>query len=347
MLALAPDHTATTFFTFFTSLFISLICTPLARIIAIKFDILDHPSSSIKTHTHPVPYLGGTAIFFGFVSAMFILRFVTSFPSGTLRSLRGILSGAAIVFVLGLIDDLKPHGLHYRTKFFFQILAACTVTFFGIRIKFINPAWLAYTMTIIWIVGITNAFNLIDIMDGLASGIAGVATFAFVFIALPTEELFVNLAAAALGGAALGFLPFNISKRWRIFMGDGGSLLRGFVCSALALGTSYGKNTEIGVFAPLMILCLPIYDTLFVFAMRILRGSSPFLGSKDHFALRLELLGWPRPWIIVFAASFSMVLCFGAFLVTRIPAFEALIIYAATAVLLAFFTHVLLKVKIK
>jgi UDP-GlcNAc:undecaprenyl-phosphate GlcNAc-1-phosphate transferase len=180
----------------------------------------------------------------------------------------------------------------------------------------------------------------------MASGVAIVATLAFVFIALPTEELYVNLAAAALCGGALGFFPYNISKRWRIFMGDGGSLLLGFICSSLALGTSYGKDTEWGVFAPLMILCLPIYDTLLVFAKRILRGSSPFLGSKDHFALRLEMLGWRRPWILVFSIFLTMLLSFGAFLVTRVPSQTSFLIYAATFMLIALFTGFVNRAKI-
>src|SRR5262249_52823203 len=153
---------------------------------------------------------------------------------------------------------------------------------FGMRIRFINPDWLAAAITVVWIVGITNAFNLIDIMDGLASGTAIVATLAFLLIALPTEEIYVNVAAASICGAALGFFPYNISTRMRIFMGDCGSLLLGFVCSVLALGTSYSKTSQWAIFAPLLILCLPIFETGLLFLTRVQKGISPFLGSKDH-----------------------------------------------------------------
>jgi len=340
------DNLATAVLSFSSALILSLLLTPFVRSLAVRFNIYDHPTSAVKTHKTPVPYLGGVAIYIGFAVAMIFIRFFSSFPSGTLRSLRGILAGSTVMCLVGLIDDIKPDGLHYRTKFFFQIAAALMVIFFGVRIRFVNPPWLACALTVVWVVGLTNAFNLIDIMDGLASGVAIVATMAFFFIALPKEELYVNIASAALCGAALGFFPFNLSKPLRIFMGDGGSLFLGFVCSALAMGTSYGRQTEWGVFAPLMILCLPIFDTLFVFSMRILRGSSPFLGSKDHFALRMEILGWTRPLILIFSLGFTALLCLGAFGVTRVSTDGGLVIYGVTIVILLVFTSYLLKAKV-
>ncbi len=341
-----PESIPITIMAFSAALVLSLGLTPLARKIAVRFNIFDHPISSVKTHKIPVPYLGGVAICMSFALSMLLIRFFTSFPSGTLRSLRGILVGATLMCIVGLIDDVKPHGLHYRTKFVYQIGAALMVFMFGVKLQFINPSWLAGLLTVVWIVGLTNAFNLIDIMDGLASGVTIVATMAFLFIALPTEELYVNLASAALCGAAMGFFPYNISKSQRLFMGDSGSLFLGFVCSSLALGTSYGRQTEWGVFAPLMILCLPIYDTLFVFAMRILRGSSPFLGSKDHYALRMEILGWKRPMILAFSMAFTCLLCIGAFFVTRSSTQTSFLIYGSTALLLMLFTSYLIKAKI-
>ncbi|MCG3203911.1 MAG: putative undecaprenyl-phosphate N-acetylglucosaminyl 1-phosphate transferase [Elusimicrobia bacterium] len=328
------------------ALILGLLLTPMARWLAIRFNIFDHPHTAVKTHKTPIPYLGGLAIFLSFSISMIFIRLFTSFPSGTLRSLRGILIGGAIIVLLGVVDDIKHHGLHYRTKFIFQIATAFLVAYFGIRINFVNPSWLALILTLVWVVGITNAFNLIDIMDGLASGVAIVATLAFLFITLPTEELYVNLAAASLCGAALGFFPYNLSTKLKIFMGDSGSLFLGFVCGSLALGTSYGNQTELGVFAPLLILCLPIYDTLFVFAMRLKRGVSPFLGSKDHFALRLEMLGWSRHTVIIFSFIFTGFLSLGAFFITRTQTPVALAIYGTTIILLSLFTALILKAKI-
>src|SRR5262249_18518315 len=160
--------------------------------------------------------------------------------------------------------------------------------------KFVSPSWFADLLSMFWIVGIINAFNIIDIMDGLASGIGMIASLGFLFISLPSEEIYVNFTSAALAGALLGFIPFNLSKRWKIFMGDTGSLLVGFVLAALSLGTSYTRINNVGVFSPLLILGLPIYDTILVSYLRYMRGMSPFRGSRDHFALRLETFGFFR-----------------------------------------------------
>jgi UDP-GlcNAc:undecaprenyl-phosphate GlcNAc-1-phosphate transferase len=334
-------------FAFFSALIMSLILTPAARAAAIVLDILDHPSTKVKTHKEPVPYLGGVAIFIAFTFALLWVRVLTSFPTGTLRSLRGILIGGTFIFAVGLVDDIRHHGLHYRTKFFFQISAALVVMLFGIRIHFVQPFWVAMALTIIWIVGVTNAFNLTDIMDGLASGIAAVAALAFLFISLPTEEIYVNFAAAALAGAVLGFFPYNTSKKSRIFMGDCGSLFLGFVASSLALGTSYGGKTEIGVFAPLVILALPIYDTILVFYLRIRKGMSPFLGSKDHYPLRMEVLGWDRKKILRFAIFVSLGLGLSAYSIAHSSVIPVILIYGFVLVFFALFTAYVLKAKIQ
>ncbi|MBV9079686.1 MAG: undecaprenyl/decaprenyl-phosphate alpha-N-acetylglucosaminyl 1-phosphate transferase [Elusimicrobia bacterium] len=330
-------------FTFSSSLVLSLVLVPAARSAALVLDIFDRPISSVKTHKQPVPYLGGVAILVSFVFSLIWIRVLTSFPSGTLRSLRGILCGGALLSLLGLVDDVKHHGLHYWTKFGVQILAALMVLAFGVRIKFIQPSWFASVLTVIWIVGVTNAFNLIDIMDGLASGVGAVASAAFLFIALPTEDIYVNFAAAAMCGALLGFMPYNLSKRLRIFMGDSGSLLLGFVCSALAMGTSYSQTNRFAVFAPLLILAIPIFDTVFVSYCRIRRGISPFVGSKDHFPLRLEAMGWNRPMILAFTLTFASILCFAAFVATVLSKTGALAVFAGAGALLAIFTAYVLR----
>lgn len=336
------------FLAFVAALILSLVLTPAARSAAIVLDVFDHPVSSVKTHKKPVPYLGGVAIFLAFAFAILWIRILTSFPTGTLRSLRGLLLGAGNMFLLGLIDDIKKFGLHYRAKFFWQIAAALMVVLFGIEIKFIHPTWVGILLTVFWIVGITNAFNLIDIMDGLSSSIAAVAALSFLLIALPTEEIYVNFAAVSLCGAVLGFIPYNLSKSWRLFMGDSGSLFLGFVCGSLALGTSYGTKTDWGVFAPILILALPIYDTCLVFYLRIRRGMSPFLGSKDHFPLRLEMLGWSRPKILLFVICTSIGLSFAAFCATRTSSIQILgIIYGAVLVFFAGLTMYVLRARVQ
>jgi len=333
--------------TFLSSLILGVILTPAARSAAIVLDIIDVPLSSVKTHKEPVPYLGGVAIFLAFVMSLLWVRVLTSFPTGTLRSLRGILSGGCFILVVGLIDDVKYRGLHYRTKFLFQIAAAVMLMLFGIRIKFIQPPWIAGALTIVWVVGVTNAFNLIDIMDGLAASVAIVSSLAFLLISLPTEEIYVNFAAAALCGACLGFLPFNLSRQRKIFMGDAGSLFLGFIASALSLGTSYSGKTEVGVFAPLLILGIPLFDTILVFSLRIKRGLSPFLGSKDHFPLRMESLGWTRHAIVGFVVFLCLILCGLAYLLTTVNLIQALVIFSVAGVLFASLTIYIIRVKVK
>ena len=152
-------------------------------------------------------------------------------------------------------------------------------------------------------------------------------------IALPSEELYVNFASAALAGAVLGFLPWNLSRKRKIFMGDSGSLLIGFLLAGISLGTRYSEVNDAGVFAPLLILFVPAFDTFFVSLLRLNQGKSPFLGSKDHFALRLEKMGFSRGKVVLMAAAVAVFMNFCAFLVTQLPLKSAVAVYALVAVL--------------
>lgn len=333
--------------TFLLSLIISLIFTPLFRRIALKFDILDHPTNQVKTHNLPTPYLGGIPIWLGWAISLFIIRFFTHFPTGTLRNLRGILVGSIIILILGLIDDSKPSGIGFKRKFLVQFIAAIAVFMFDIRLHFVSPYLLALGLSLLWIVGITNAFNIIDIMDGLSSGIAFIASLAFLFIALPTEQIYVNFCAAALAGACLGFIPFNLSKRRKIFMGDTGSLVIGFILASLSMGTSYTEVNEIGLFAPIFILAIPLYDTGLVMYIRWLKGKSPFMGSKDHFALRLEEIGYNRKKILFITYIAGIILSFVAFLFTRLTFIWALLLFSIVAIIAVYITFWLGKIQIK
>ena len=142
-----------------------------------------------------------------------------------------------------------------------------------------------------------------------------------------SEAIYVNVASVALAGAALGFLPYNFSKKMKIFMGDSGSLLCGFTLALVAMGTKYSSVNPLGVYAPLFILAIPIYDTLFVSVMRLRRGHSPFIGSKDHFALRLEKIGFSRHWVVFLAATAALLFSVFAFLITQVPLIWGALIY--------------------
>jgi UDP-GlcNAc:undecaprenyl-phosphate GlcNAc-1-phosphate transferase len=318
---------------FALALAVSGVATPLFRRVAMTFGILDHPLSDVKTHKQPTPYLGGLAVALGMIAALAYARAGTQFPTGTLRSLRGMMLGGSLVLLLGLIDDVRLKGISYRFKFLGQIVAALCLVAFDIRIHFIHPGWVGNLLTVVWVVGITNAMNIIDIMDGLAAGIAVIAGLGFLFISLPSEQIYVNFAAAALAGGLLAFMPFNFSKKRKIFLGDTGSLFTGFVLAALSLGTSYTHVNNAGVFAPLLILGVPIYDTILVTVLRLQKGMSPFLGSLDHYALRLERNGMYREEVLVLSYALSMLLAFAAYEVTIVNFQYAMLIYLVVGTL--------------
>ena len=324
-----------------TAFLLTFLAAPVVRLMAIRWGVMDYPHSEVKTHKSPVPYLGGLAIYAGFAGALVLLRFATHFPSGTLRSLWGLLLGAAFLAGVGLVDDLKkPLGLSFQAKFFFQFIAAAILVLFDIRIRFVEPDWLAILLTLVWVTGISNAINLIDIMDGLASSQTLVASLGFLLISIPTEQIYVNVAASAMVGATLAFIPHNMSQKRKIFMGDMGSLMLGFLLAGLSLGTNYTRVSDIGVFAPLLILGLPVYDTCFVSFLRIKQGKSPFLGSKDHLALKLRSKGYSTEKVVLFFSLASVVLSAGAYLLTLTPFWISLFVVAA---LLLFGLYVMVK----
>lgn len=226
------------FIAFLLATTFSFLLAPVFRWIALRYNILDHPSSNIKTHQQSTPYLGGCAIALAFILSLTISRYLSDYPPGLLRPIQGIFFGGFLVFLLGLVDDIVLGGLSYKKKFLIQIAASSVLLFYGIHIQFAQPRWLAFILTVIWITGVMNAVNIIDIMDGLAAGTALIAALAFLFISLPTEQFYVNLTAGALAGACFGFLPYNFSKNQKMFMGDTGSLFIGFILGSLSLGTS-------------------------------------------------------------------------------------------------------------
>lgn len=281
--------------------FITAIALPLLRRVAHQF-FLDTPGG-LKTHSGAVPVLGGAGIFMGTLASLVLIRFTTAFPSGTLHNLRGIVIGGTLIFLLGLADDLKkPKGISIPVKLLVQAVAAGALIYYGVAIHVFTSPWLSWPLTFLWVVGLTNAFNLLDIMDGLCVSQAVVCTLGLAVIALPSEYIYVNFAALALLGACLAFWPFNHAKR-KIFLGDSGSTFLGFMIAALSIGTGYSERTNWGFLAPLFILAVPLFDTAFVVLARALKGKNPLKGSNDHIALRLKKLNWPLRRILLLSAG--------------------------------------------
>jgi UDP-GlcNAc:undecaprenyl-phosphate GlcNAc-1-phosphate transferase len=267
---------------FIVAVGLSVYLTSVIRQAALRFGIVDRPDGNLKNHDSPVPYLGGIAIYLSFLLA---LGFAFTFT----REVLGLLLAGTIVLLLGLIDDLgflKP-----VVKFGGQIIAVLVLVKSGIMIKLeFLPMWVSLPLTFLWLIGLCNAFNIIDIMDGLAAGVGLIACSFFVAVALLNGRITIAVMAVTLAGSLLGFLKYN-GPPARIYMGDTGSMFMGLIIGALAMIGSYTERNILGFWAPVVILGVPIFDTFLVMYLRWRKGLSLFLGSPDHYALRLKTMG--------------------------------------------------------
>lgn len=257
----------------------ALLFTPRVREAAVRFGIVDRPDGRLKTQREPVAYLGGLAVALGvMVSVGVTFRFE--------RDLLAMLLGASTVLVLGLVDDLG--SLSPRVKLAGQVLAALVLVKGGVRMDLVFlPDWVEYPLTVLWVVAVTNAFNLVDIMDGLSSGVGAVAALALGGIALANGFLSTGFLGFALAGALWGFRRYNVEPA-KIYLGDTGSLYTGFLLAALAVSNRYTGVHPVGALVPALILAVPLFDMLFVMYVRWRRGMPVMLGSPDHVALRLR-----------------------------------------------------------
>lgn len=314
---------------------------PLLRRVAARA-FLDEPGG-LKNHQGSVPVLGGCGVFLGMISGLVFIRLTTAFPSGTLHTLRGICLGGLLVFLLGLVDDLnKPKGVKIALKLLVQLAAVAALIYYGIVIRVFPSPWIAWPLTFLWVAGLTNAFNLLDIMDGLCVSQGVICTLGLAFIALPGEYVYVNFAALSLLGACLAFWPYNHVRK-KIFLGDSGSTFIGFMVASLSIGTGYSGHTDWGFLAPLFILAVPLFDTGFVSLARLLKGKNPLKGSPDHIALRLKKAGW-KPGAIVAAFAGAGLVCNAcAWGLTRADFFTVIGLFAAAGVAAVALTLYLLK----
>ena len=278
---------------FMVALSATLVATPLARRTALRLDIVDRPGGR-KAHHTPVPYLGGLAIYVGFM--LFLVAVVVlnrTDPRTPLVQALAILAGATLMVVLGLVDD--RFSLRPLLKLGGQLLSAAVLYAAGIHFSFNHFGYLDAPVSLLWVVGITNAFNLLDNMDGLSVGTAAIAcTYFFVLAVLePTKQYLVASMAAALAGACFGFLYYNFNPA-RIFMGDAGSLFLGFMLAVLGLKIKMNFFTNlhaVNFFVPIVVLGIPIFDTTLVTISRLRRRVPIVRGGHDHTSHRLILLG--------------------------------------------------------
>ncbi|HZR91669.1 MAG TPA: hypothetical protein VFA44_04585 [Gaiellaceae bacterium] len=257
-----------------------------------------------RWHLEETPILGGVGIFLGFAAA--VLLAVAAGAVGGSSELFGILGGAAIVFAAGLVDDLR--SLPPLAKLGAQVGGAAVVLASGLRVEIVSNGVLAAVLGALWLVGITNAFNLLDNMDGLAGSLAAVAATFFAIDALTLhEERILLVLSLSIGLAALGFLPFNLRPRQpaAIFMGDSGSQTLGFVLAALGLATSWkvAESTIATLLLPVLVLAVPILDTALVTAVRLVEGRPITQGGRDHASHRLVRGGLTEKSTVVLLAA--------------------------------------------
>ncbi len=275
---------------------VSYTLTPWARKLSQKYGMVALPNHR-KMHNEPVPYGGGIAIFLGFFAALFL--------SGLIEGkVIGFTLAALIIIFAGLYDDFKE--LRALPKFLLQSLAAIVIIKSGIVIDMsvllrghvAEFQYLSIPLTYLWIVGVTNAINLIDGLDGLAAGVTTISAFTLATVSWINGAHDVTVMALILGAASLGFLPHNF--RTQVFMGDTGSGFLGFSLAVLSILGSVKLAAAFSLFVPIMILAIPIFDTLFAIVRRLITKRPIYEGDKKHLHHRLLELGFSPLQTVIF-----------------------------------------------
>jgi UDP-GlcNAc:undecaprenyl-phosphate/decaprenyl-phosphate GlcNAc-1-phosphate transferase len=250
-----------------------------------------------KQHATPTSLMGGASIFLGYALVMLLGRDILHFS----YELKGVAYGGALIFIIGVLDDIW--GLTAKIRLLGQLLSVAILYKFGVWMSFLPDVWWGHAgeilITTLWVVGITNALNFLDGMDGLATGSAGINALFFGLVALQTEQPFVMLLSLAMAGSCLGFLPWNFRRHQpaRIFLGDGGSNFLGFTLAGVGIIGNWGSHSLVGLAVPILILGVPIFDTTLTTVVRIKRGQVRSFGEwlrftgRDHFHHRLSDLG--------------------------------------------------------
>ena len=272
---------------FLTALMLAIWGTPAARWVAPRLGFIDQPSAR-RVHQRPMPRLGGAAMYLAAIVALLIFgeRF-------NIYQAVGILLGATLVSFFGLWDDRR--SLSPGLKLLGQFAAASILLVTDVRVGVFSYAWLNAAITLAWVVGITNAMNLLDNMDGLSGGVGAVASAFFLLLAAMNGQYLVGALSAALLGACIGFLVYNLNPA-SIFMGDAGALFLGFMLAVVGIKLRFPENVDIVTWmVPVLILGVPIFDTTLVTISRLLRRVNPLTTpGKDHLSHRLVYMGFTQ-----------------------------------------------------
>ncbi len=302
-------------FTLVVAFLFSFAAVPLVRVLAFKIKAVDVPRDNRRMHTKPIPRMGGLAIYLGFLVAF--MCFAGTVDEKTV----GIVIGASLLVVLGILDDRKP--IPAIIKLVVQLIAAIIPVAMGLRIDFISRfnffaegtnhvlGTLAIPVTIIWIIGLTNALNLIDGLDGLAGGITTISAFSLMFISFVFGRVECTIAMAAIAGATLGFLPYNLNPA-KIFMGDTGALFLGYMLATLSVDGFFKGYTAVTFIIPLVVMGLPLFDTSFAILRRIIKREPIMQPDRSHLHHRLIDAGFSQRQAVAILCTVSGLLSLSA-----------------------------------
>ena len=285
--------------------------TPIVKNFATRVGAIDVPDSKRRVHDHPIPRMGGMAIFLGFLISVLLFVHIDT-------QVQGILIGAVIIVATGVVDDIVQ--LRWFIKLGAQVVAAVVAIVHGVVILgLMNPnvfsphetlvtiGVLSIPITLFWIVGVTNAVNLIDGLDGLACGVSAISSVTMLAAALMVAEPNVALLLAALAGGCLGFIPYNMNPA-KIFMGDTGALLLGYVLATVSILGLFKFYAVITFIVPILALALPLFDTTFAIIRRLLRGQNPMTPDRGHLHHRLIDHGLSQKQAVAVLYSLSAML---------------------------------------
>jgi UDP-GlcNAc:undecaprenyl-phosphate/decaprenyl-phosphate GlcNAc-1-phosphate transferase len=303
------------------------LLTPIMRLVAKRYGVVDSPSETHKTHKDPVPYLGGVGIVIGVVGVTFLASLVSDFSRETLLLASTVLIPAIIMGIVGLVDDLR--GLSPWPRFIIQTLFGSAISALLVATNTLGSPfgnnWIDIPITTLFIVGITNSINFFDNIDGGASGALAIAAIFLCILSFQGGQFLIAALSIVLAGATLGFLLWNKPPA-RIYMGDAGALFLGILIASLAIRFDPNPIDRIASFSiPLLLLAIPILDTSVAVASRIKRRISPFQGGRDHLSHRLMRMGFNKRqsvlilWIgSILFASFAIAISNASYSVERL-----------------------------
>jgi len=321
---------------------LSLVLTPLAIKFAVARSVLDEPGGH-KSHSSPVPYLGGVAIVLAFAASVVSASLFDASTSGDTELLQVIGIGLVLA-LMGLVDDLR--GLPTMFRLVVEVAGGWAVFALDLGVSFTESTILNALVTIVWVVGLVNAFNMMDNMDGLSSGLAAIAAASFFAIAAANGQYLVAGLAAALTGCALGFLRHNYHPA-RIYMGDAGAYFLGFFLAYLGLKIQFLSSPQNNTFiVPIVVCSVAIFDTSLVTLTRVYHRISPFTGGRDHTSHRLVKVGLPIRVAVGLIHLAGAAVGVIAFVVARVDDTSGWILVGLTAVLMAGFGTLLAMVPV-